>query len=970
MKLALIRRHFAEAGGAELYLQRLLGALVQAGHEPHLFAEHWEPLPAGVRWHHVAVAGSRATSPRHFADAVEQALKTEEFDCVFSLERTLGQDVYRAGDGVHRVWLERRRRYAPWWKRPFVGTGAFHRTMLDLERHTLDPARTRHLIVNSAMVRQEIVTEFGFPAERIHLVRNGVEVARFQHGQRTETRAQFGVGEGDFLLLFVGSGWERKGLRFLLRFMEDQHRRGQSGLKLLVLGRGRRPRSGPPNVIFAGPRSRVEDAYAAADLFTFLPIYEPSANVVVEALAAGLPVVTSGFNGAAELLREGVNGTVLADPADTAALARAVEFWRARPTARPVPCDLPLDLDANVAATLAVLQLAAQEKAEEKRRVGETVSRRAAASPPLRSAGSRMRLSFCLITLNEAGNLRRALRSCADLADEIVIVDSGSTDGTEAIAGEFGARWQHQDWLGYVGQKNLALSLAQHEWVFSLDADEELSPALREEIRRLRETGPAEGVRGYRLPRCVFYEGRWIRHGDWYPDRLVRLFRREQAQFAGGKVHERLEVNGPVEALAGELHHFSFTDRADHLARGRKYARLWAEMKADAGRRSGPLAPWFHAGFRWVRGYGLRGGFLDGAQGWHIARLNALEVVLKYQLLEELNQRPAVRPSPAAAAESFSHASGPPPLTVAICTLNRAPHAAKAVASVLPQLCAGDELLVVDNGSKDDTVARVREAATGHPAVVLIAEPELGLSVARNRAMRAARNEFVIFLDDDATARPGWLEAYRQCFAAPPSPRLAAVGGPVWPAYEVPPPDWVSPRDNRLELGGEAQEFPPRGGPWGCNFALHRARALESGGFDPRFGPTGTSRIVADETELFGRLRAVGWEIWWLPSPAIDHTVIRSRICLRYFCQNSFGVGRSAARQRLKEKNSLAERIGFRAARLAFMPLHLAWCAVAGAVELLFGRRAEAAHQLFRAVRNGGFARELLTPMGRNAKSG
>lgn len=952
MKLALIRRHFAESGGAELYLQRLLGALVQAGHEPHLFAERWDPVPPGVQWHRVVVSGSRASAPRRFAEAVERALATERFDCVFSLERTHSQDVYRAGDGVHRVWLERRRQYAPWWKRPFVGTGAFHRGMLALERQVFDPTRTRRVIVNSDMVRQEIVATFGFPAERIHLVRNGVALDRFRPGRRAEARAQFGLSADDFVLLFVGSGWERKGLRFLLHFMAEQAAvSGASGpLKLLVLGRGHRPRHVPANVIFAGSRSRVEDAYAAADLFTFLPIYEPSANVVVEALAAGLPVVTSRFNGAAELLVEGVNGSVLANPADTAALARAVAFWRARPQAWPVLSATPLDLAANVAATLTVLQLAATE--------------RAAPSPIPASPqpAARVRLSFCLITKNEAHNLRRCLRSCADLADEIVIVDSGSRDGTAAIAKEFKATWSHQDWLGYVGQKNRALALAQHEWVFSLDADEELSPALREEIRQWKASGPEPGASGYDLPRCVFYEGRWIRHGDWYPDRLVRLFRRSQAAFAGGRVHERLEVRGPVRSLRGELHHYSFSDRADHVARGRKYARLWAEMKAEAGHRPGPLAPWLHASFRWLRGYVLRRGFLDGAQGWQIAWLNAREVAFKYHLLRALNRQPAARPSRAEAAASFARTPGAPALTVAICTLNRASLTAQSVASVLPQLRAGDELLLVDNGSTDDTLARVRQVAAGHTGLVLIEEPELGLSVARNRALQAAQNEFVIFLDDDAQARPGWLEAYRQCFATPPDPRLAAVGGPVVPAYEVPPPAWVSPRDNRLELGAEPQEFPPRGGPWGCNFALHRDRALACGGFDPRFGPTGTSRIVADETELFTRLRGAGWEIWWLPGAVIDHTVVRKRICLGYFWQNSFGLGRSAARQRLKEKDSWLERVGFSLVRLGFMPVHLAVCGVAGAYAWLRKRPAEAAHQWFRIARDCGFALELLTP--------
>jgi glycosyltransferase involved in cell wall biosynthesis len=256
-----------------------------------------------------------------------------------------------------------------------------------------------------------------------------------------------------------------------------------------------------------------------------------------------------------------------------------------------------------------------------------------------------MKLSFCLITLNEAQNLPRCLQSCAGLADEIVVLDSGSADATEQIARAHGARWEHQDWLGYVGQKNKVLSLASHDWVFSIDADEELSPALRELVRALKQHGPGDFA-GFSMPRCVLYEGRWIRHGDWYPDRLVRVFRRDRAHFAGAKVHERLELKGPVHAWHADLYHHSFRDAADHWARCQKYARLWAESQHEAGRRAGPLAPPLRAAFRWFRGYILKRGFLDGPQGWRIAGFCAREVGLKYRLLRELNARHPAGGSP------------------------------------------------------------------------------------------------------------------------------------------------------------------------------------------------------------------------------------------------------------------------------------------------------------------------------------
>jgi glycosyltransferase involved in cell wall biosynthesis len=250
-----------------------------------------------------------------------------------------------------------------------------------------------------------------------------------------------------------------------------------------------------------------------------------------------------------------------------------------------------------------------------------------------------VKISFCIITLNEADNLPRCLASGADLADEIVVLDSGSTDGTEQVARKFGARFLFQDWLGYVGQKNKALSLALHEWTFSLDADEELSPTLREEVKQLKQADLPDDISGFSMPRCVLYEGRWIRHGDWYPDRLTRLFRRSRARFTGGRVHERLEVSGRVQPLRGELFHHSFKDAADHWARCEKYAQLWAETEVNAGRPAGPLSPATHAAFRWLRGYVLRAGFLDGRQGWRIAKINAREAWLKYASLRRLRHR-------------------------------------------------------------------------------------------------------------------------------------------------------------------------------------------------------------------------------------------------------------------------------------------------------------------------------------------
>ena len=252
-----------------------------------------------------------------------------------------------------------------------------------------------------------------------------------------------------------------------------------------------------------------------------------------------------------------------------------------------------------------------------------------------------MKISACLITLNEERNLPRCLKSIAPLVDEILIVDSGSTDATLEIAGKFGARVVHQAWLGYVGQKNFALDRVAHPWVLSIDADEEISPELAASIARIKGNAAADALgapNGYEVSRIVFYRGRWIRHGDWYPDRLVRLFRRSEARFTGGHVHEKLELRGEHPILPGHLHHFTYENASDRAARCARYAALWAQSAHEENRCAYPWSGAVHAFARFGKGFLLKGGFLDGAIGWDIAAGNAREVWLKYHLLRKLNR--------------------------------------------------------------------------------------------------------------------------------------------------------------------------------------------------------------------------------------------------------------------------------------------------------------------------------------------
>jgi len=253
-----------------------------------------------------------------------------------------------------------------------------------------------------------------------------------------------------------------------------------------------------------------------------------------------------------------------------------------------------------------------------------------------------MKISACIITLNEERNLPRCLKSVTRVADEILVVDSGSKDRTVEIARQFGARVVPQDWLGYVGQKNFALDQAAHPWVLSIDADEELSPELVNSIGQVKPTlavDSPDSPSGYEVSRVVYYRERWIRHGDWYPDRLVRLFQRDKVRFSGGRVHERLEAPGTHPLLPGDLRHYTYENAADRADRCAHYAALWAQSAFEDGRRATVWSAPLHSLARFSKGFFLKQGFLDGAVGWDIAMGNAREVWLKYYLLRQLQER-------------------------------------------------------------------------------------------------------------------------------------------------------------------------------------------------------------------------------------------------------------------------------------------------------------------------------------------
>ena len=253
------------------------------------------------------------------------------------------------------------------------------------------------------------------------------------------------------------------------------------------------------------------------------------------------------------------------------------------------------------------------------------------------------RLTVTLITLNEERNLPRLLASLADLADEIVVVDCGSTDRTCEIAAQHGARFFSRPWTGYGDQRNFAAAQSAHEWILVMDADEELSAELRESLRAWKQQPPAAAA--YEFARKANYLGRWIRHSGWYPDYNGRLYRRELARFVGA-LHESLQVDGPIGRLQGDLYHHAFGSFAEHLAKVNSYSSVAAEELFAAGRRHWLAAMLLAPPWTLLQKFFLRAGFLDGYRGWLIARMAARYVFLKYGKLGVLVRGGSLRPKP------------------------------------------------------------------------------------------------------------------------------------------------------------------------------------------------------------------------------------------------------------------------------------------------------------------------------------
>lgn len=249
-------------------------------------------------------------------------------------------------------------------------------------------------------------------------------------------------------------------------------------------------------------------------------------------------------------------------------------------------------------------------------------------------------ISVVIVAKNEARNLPRCLGSVRGWVAEIVVVLNDTTDDSDAVARGFGARVERRPWQGYRDTKNVALGLAGNDWILSLDADEEVSAELRDAIAGFMVRADRENFAGAKFPRKVWFIDRWIKHGDWYPDYSLRLLQRTRARWGGDEfVHEKIECDGPVAKLAGDLHHYSFPTLSSYVAKIPTFADLYVRQQQARGRRFSLYAAIFRPGWRFFRAYVLKLGFLDGYPGLYIAIATAFSAFVRHSRMYEEDNR-------------------------------------------------------------------------------------------------------------------------------------------------------------------------------------------------------------------------------------------------------------------------------------------------------------------------------------------
>ena len=324
MNVGLVRRGYSKTGGAEAYLLRLADSLDGMGHDVTIFGSPEWPVNERPPGKFITVQGH---SPARFAKELWNLNPSGLCDMVYSLERVNACDYFRAGDGVHLSWLERRKVLEPWWKGAWRRFDKKHRQLLSLEQRMLRSPQLKGVIANSRLVAEELQQYHGLAPSMVHVVYNGLPTADFRYHpeMRKDARARLSASPEDILVAFVGTGWARKGLPWAIEAVELCARKTGAPLRLIVAGRGSSKGLSNRRTTFIGPISPVTPLLMAADIFMLPTVYDPFSNASLEAYATGLPILTTKANGFSEVMQQPIDGQVLENGWEIQVMAAALE---------------------------------------------------------------------------------------------------------------------------------------------------------------------------------------------------------------------------------------------------------------------------------------------------------------------------------------------------------------------------------------------------------------------------------------------------------------------------------------------------------------------------------------------------------------------------------------------------------------------------------------------------------------------
>jgi len=347
------------------------------------------------------------------------------------------------------------------------------------------------------------------------------------------------------------------------------------------------------------------------------------------------------------------------------------------------------------------------------------------------------RISAVIITLNEEKNIERCLQSLQGIADEIIVVDSFSTDATEAICQSYGVKFIQQKWLGYGEQKNFANELAQFEYILSLDADETLSDELKASILAVKSQTMSDA---YYAHRRTNYCGTWIYHCGWYPDAKIRLWRKGLACWTTPKVHETIKLadGAELQPLSGDILHYSYYTLDEHVQVANKYTSLAAKEYFLQGRKANFIKLYFNPTFSFIRNYFLRLGIMDGYNGFVICAVSGFSTFLKYAKLKQLWQQYL-------AAHEIK-------TSLIISTYNRPDALELVLQSVLSQSVLPYEVIVADDGSREETRALIERYQANFPVPLHHCwQDDNGFRLAkiRNLAIGQSKGNYIVMVDGD-----------------------------------------------------------------------------------------------------------------------------------------------------------------------------------------------------------------------------